>query len=98
MPRHLSAYARERLVRLWQQAKTPVQVVRELVKEDIVTTRHTVRRRIFCWTKDTGLADRSEQVRAAFCGNEEDGRVHEQKVVLRTNLILPPFLQADVNL
>ena len=41
----------------------PAQVVRELVKEDIVTTRRTVRRRIFCWTKDAGLADQSRSGR-----------------------------------
>ena len=37
----------------------PVQIMGELAKEDIVTTRRTVTRRIFCWTKDAGLADQS---------------------------------------
>ena len=59
MPRHLSAYVREQVVRLWQQGKMPVQTVRELAKEDIVTTRRTLMRRIFCWTKGAGLADQS---------------------------------------
>ena len=59
MPRRLSAYARERVVRLWQQGKTPAQIVRELAKEDIVTTRHTVTRQIFCWTMGAGLADQT---------------------------------------
>ena len=57
MPRHLSTYEREWLVQLWQQGRMPAQIVRELAKEDIVTTRRTVRHRIFCWTKDAGLAD-----------------------------------------
>ena len=57
MPRRLSAYARERIVRLWQQGSTPAQIVKKLAEEDIVTTRRTVTRRIFCWTKGAGLVD-----------------------------------------
>ena len=63
MPRCLSDYARERVVPLWQQGKTPAQIVRELAKEDIVTTRHTVTRQIFCWTKGAGLADQTRSGR-----------------------------------
>ena len=65
MPCHLSAYARERVVRLWQQGKTPVQMMGVLAKEDITTTRRTVTRRIFCWTKDAGLADQSRLGRSS---------------------------------
>ena len=59
MPRCLSDDARERVVRLWQQGKTPVQIVRKLANDDIVTTRRTVTRQIFCWTKGAGLADQT---------------------------------------
>ena len=58
MPR-LSAYVKERVVRLWQQGKKPAQIMRELVEEDIVTTRHTVTHWIFCWTKCTRSTDHS---------------------------------------
>ena len=37
----------------------PAQIVRELAKEDIVTTRQTIRHWIFCWTKGDELADHS---------------------------------------
>ena len=57
MPRRLSAYAREQIVRLWQQGSTPAQIVKKLAEEDIVTTRRAVTRRIFCWTKGAGLVD-----------------------------------------
>ena len=57
MPRRLSSYARERIVRLWQQGKTPAQIVTDLAKEEIWTTRCTVTRRIFSWTKGAGLED-----------------------------------------
>ena len=63
MPPRLSVYARERVVRLWQQGETPAQIVRELAKENITTTRRTVMRQIFCWTKDAGLADQSRSGR-----------------------------------
>ena len=66
MPHRLSAYARERVVRLWQQGKTSAQIVRELAKEDIVTTRRTVPRQIFCWTKDAGLAGQSRSGRPSM--------------------------------
>ena len=36
-----------------------------LAKEDITTTRRTVTRRIFCWTKDAGLADQSRLGRSS---------------------------------
>ena len=65
MPRHLSAYAREWVVRLWQQGKTPAQIMGKLAKEDITTTRRTVTRWIFCWTKDAGLADQSRLGRSS---------------------------------
>ena len=35
-------YMREQVVRLWQEGKMPVQIMRELVEEDIMTTRHTL--------------------------------------------------------
>ena len=69
-------YMREQVVRLWQQGKKPAQIVRELVEEDIVTTRHTVTHWIFCWTKCTGLAD--QKVGATFSDNKEHRRVHGQ--------------------
>ena len=56
-PRRLSAYAREWIVRLWQQGSTPAQITKKLVEEDIVATRCTVTRRIFCWTKDARYMD-----------------------------------------
>ena len=57
MPRRLSSYARERIVRLWQQGKTPAQIVTDLAKEEIWTIRRTVTRRIFSWTKGAGLEE-----------------------------------------
>ena len=36
-------YMREQVVRQWQQGKKPAQIMRELVEEDIVTTRHVLR-------------------------------------------------------
>ena len=57
MPRRLSSYAHEWIVRLWQQGKTPAQIVTDLAKEEIWTTRRTVTRRIFSWTKGSGLED-----------------------------------------
>ena len=57
MPRRLSSYACEQIVRLWQQGKTPAQIVTDLAKEEIWTTKRTVTRRIFSWTKGTGLED-----------------------------------------
>ena len=56
-PRRLSAYAREQIVRLWQQGSTPAQITKKLVEEDIMTTRCTVTRRIFCWSKGARLKD-----------------------------------------
>ena len=39
--------------------------MRELAKEDIVTTRRTVTRWIFCWTKGAGLGDQSRSGRTS---------------------------------
>ena len=58
MPRCLSAYAHERIIRMWQQGKTPAAIVRELAQDGICTTSRTVKRRIFAWTKGDGLEDR----------------------------------------
>ena len=57
MPRRLSSYARERIVQLWQEGKTPAQIVKDLAKEEVWTTRRTVMRRIFSWTKGARLED-----------------------------------------
>ena len=70
MPHRLSAYAREQVVRLWQQGKTPAQIVRELVKEDIMTTRRTIMRQICCWTKYAGLADQNRSGRPSVVTKE----------------------------
>ena len=58
MPRCLSAYARERIIRMWQHGKTPAAIVRELAQDGICTTSRTVKNRIFAWTKEDGLEDR----------------------------------------
>ena len=58
MPRCLSAYAHKRIIRMWQQGKTPAAIVRELAQDGISTTLWTVKRRIFAWTKGDGLEDR----------------------------------------
>ena len=55
-----------------------MQIMGELAKEDIVTTRRTVTRRIL-WSGEGRWIGRPEQVGAAFCGNEEDGRVHGEE-------------------
>ena len=90
MPRHLSDYARERVVRLWQQGKTPAQIVRELAKEDIVTTRRTFTRRIFCWTKGAGLADQSRSGRPSVVTKKMaefmDKRLEEDEELSATEL------------
>ena len=57
MPLRLSPYARKRIIRLWQQGKTVVSIVKELRKDGISTTRRTVTRRICQWTKGGGLQD-----------------------------------------
>ena len=62
MPLHLHPYARKRIIRLWQQGKTVVSIIKELRKDGISTTRRTVTRRICQWTKGGGLG----QTRAAF--------------------------------
>ena len=95
MPRHLSAYARERVVSLWQQGKMSAQTVRELAKEDIVTTRRTVTRRIFSWTKDAGLEDQSRSRRPFMVTKKTAEFMDKRYIVLRSR---PPFLQADVSL
>ena len=60
MPRRLSAYVHERAGGATVAARqASVQIMRELAKEDIETTRHIVTRWIFCWMKGTGLADQS---------------------------------------
>ena len=58
MPRRLSAYAHERIIRMWQHGKTPAAIVRELAQDGICTTSRTVKNRIFAWTKEDGLKDR----------------------------------------
>ena len=95
MPRRLSAYARERVVWLWQQGKTSAQIVRELAKEDIVTTRRTVTRRIFRWTKDAGLEDQSRSMRPSMVTKKTAEFMDKWYIVLRSG---PPFLQADVSI
>ena len=57
MPLCLSPYARKRIIRLWQQGKTVVSIVKELRKNGISTTCRTVTRRICQWTKGGGLQD-----------------------------------------
>ena len=58
MPCRLSAYARERIIRMWQQGKTPAAIVRELAQDGIRTTLRTVKSHIIAWTKGDGLEDR----------------------------------------
>ena len=58
MPRRLSAYACERIIRMWQQSKTLAAIVRELAQDSICTTSQKVKRCIFAWTKGDGLEDR----------------------------------------
>ena len=70
MPRRLSAYARQRIIRLWQQGKTPAFIVRELGQDGIYTTSRTVRRRIFAWTKGEGLEDRRRSGRPSTITKE----------------------------
>ena len=70
MPRRLSAYARQRIIRLWQQGKTPAFIVRELGQDGIYTTSRTVRRRIFAWTKGEDLEDRRRSGRPSTITKE----------------------------
>ena len=70
MPRRLSAYARERIVCLWQQGKTPASIVRQLNEDGISTTLWTVRHRIFAWTKREGLEDRHRSGRPSTISTE----------------------------
>jgi len=53
--------------------------VRELEKEDIVTTRCTVIYASDLLLDEGRWIGRPEQVGAAFSNNEEDGRVHGQE-------------------
>ena len=57
MPPRLRPYARERIIRLWQQGETVASIVKELRKDGISTTHRTVTRRICQWTKGGGLQD-----------------------------------------
>ena len=50
MPSCLSAYARERIIRLWHQGETAVSIMKRLRKDGISTTHRTVTGRIFQWT------------------------------------------------
>ena len=70
MPRRLSAYACERIVRLWQQGTLPAYIVRELGHDGICTTSRTVRHRIFAWTKGEGLKDRRRSGRPSTITKE----------------------------
>ena len=70
--------------------------MRELAKEDIVTTRRTVTRRIFRWTKDAGLEDQSRS-RPPSMVTKKMAEFMDKRyiIVLRSR---PPFLQADVSI
>ena len=68
----------------------PARIARELGKEDIVTTRRTVKRRIFCWTKGAGLADQSRSGRPSVVTKKMaefmDKRVEEDEELSATEL------------
>ena len=79
----------------------PAQTARELAKEDIVTTRRTIRRRIFCWTKGAGLADHSRSGRPSVITkniaqymdrmleeDEELSAIEIHRLIARTGLLL----------
>ena len=72
-----------------------MQIVRELAKEDIVTTRRTVTRRIFSWTKDAGLEDQSRSRRSSVVTKKMVEFMDKRYIVLHSR---PPFLQADVSI
>ena len=68
MPRRLTAYARERVVRLWQQGKMP-----GANREETCESRH-LHHKAYCYASDLLLDEgcwigRPEQIGAAFCGN-----------------------------
>ena len=70
MPYRLSAYARERIIRMWQQDKTPGAIVRELAQDGICTTSRRVKRRILAGTKGDGLEDRRRLCRQSSITKE----------------------------
>ena len=70
--------------------KLPAPILRELAKEDIVTTRQTVQHRIFCWMKGARLADHSRSGRPLLImksiAHYTDRMLEEDEVLSTTEL------------